>query len=73
MPARGVEVIDGIPVYLKGNVIYAFRHEAVPGQPDLSLGIYTTETKKPIWNLNRPEVNMWLQEFRANLGTRSRK
>ena len=33
MPVRGIDVIEGIPVYLKGNVMYAFRHEAPAGQP----------------------------------------
>ena len=35
MPVRGIDVIEGIPVYLKGNVMYAFRHEAAAGQPEV--------------------------------------
>lgn len=73
MPARGVDLVDGIPVYLKGNVMYAFRHEQPAGQPELPLGTYSEETKKGTWDLSRPEVDKWLQEFRANLGARPRK
>ena len=73
MPVRGVDVIEGIPVYLKGNVMYAFRHEAPAGQSELPLGTYSEDTKKAVWDLSRPGIDAWLQEFRANLGARSRK
>jgi hypothetical protein len=73
MPARGVDLIEGIPVYLKGNVMYAFRHEAPAGQPELPLGTYSEDTKKAVWDMSRPGIDAWLQEFRANLGARSRK
>jgi hypothetical protein len=73
MPARGVDLVDGIPVYLKGNVMYAFRHEHPAGQPELPLGTYSEETKKGTWDLSRPGIDAWLQEFRANLAARSRK
>ena len=73
MPVRGVDVIEGIPVYLKGSVMYAFRHEQPAGQPDLPLGTYSADTKKATWDLSRPEVDKWLEEFWVNLSARSRK
>ena len=73
MPVRGIDVIEGIPVYLKGNVMYAFRHEAAAGQPELPLGTYSEDTKKAVWDMSRPGVETWIQEFRANLTARSRK
>jgi hypothetical protein len=72
MPSHGVEIIDGIPVYLKGANMFAFRPEqatAVASQ-DLKLGTYDAATKKATW-LQPPDT--WLTTFRESLASRSRK
>lgn len=73
MPSHGVEIIDGIPVYLKGANMFAFR----PEQPttsgasqDLKLGTYDAATKKATWT-QPPDT--WLNAFRESLTPRSRK
>ena len=73
MPSHGVEIIDGIPVYLKGANMFAFRPEqattAVASQ-DIKLGTYDAATKKATWT-QPPDA--WLKTFRENLAPRSRK
>jgi hypothetical protein len=72
MPSHGVEIIDGIPVYLKGANMFAFRPEqatAVASQ-DLKLGTYDAATKKATW-IQPPDT--WLTMFRESLAPRSRK
>jgi hypothetical protein len=75
MPSHGVEIIDGIPVYLKGANMFAFRPEqataaiANAGQ-DLKLGTYDAATKRATW-LQPPAT--WLTTFRESLAPRSRK
>jgi len=72
MPSHGVEIIDGIPVYLKGANMFAFRPEqatAVASQ-DLKLGTYDAATKKATW-IQPPDT--WLTTFRESLAPRSRK
>jgi len=68
MPARGVDLIDGIPVILKGSSILAFKPE---GGVELKLGSYDAATKKGTWSTD--ELSVWLQTFRQNLAMRSRK
>ena len=83
MPSHGVEIIDGIPVYLKGSNMFEFRPEqsaaaiANAGQ-DLKLGTYDAATKKATWShvTSTGDVslmNTWLTGFRETLGPRSRK
>jgi hypothetical protein len=77
MPSHGVDIIDGIPVYLKGDVMYAFRPEvaSTPAQATLRLGTYNADTKKATWLLasEQPDMDTWLHTFRENLAARSRK
>jgi hypothetical protein len=75
MPSHGVEIIDGIPVYLKGSNMFAFRPEQVAGSAavanqDLKLGTYDAATKRAMW-IQPPDA--WLNTFRENLAPRSRK
>jgi len=74
MPSHGVEIIDGIPVYLKGANMFAFRPEqattAATTQSDLKLGTYDAATKKATW-IQPPDT--WLNAFRESLAPRSRK
>jgi hypothetical protein len=70
MPSHGVEIIDGIPVYLKGANMFAFRPELTTSQPDLKLGTYDAATKKATW-IQPPDA--WLNTFRESLAPRSRK
>lgn len=77
MPSHGVEIIDGIPVYLKGGVIYAFRPESgsTIAQADLRLGTYDSASKKVAWlsASEQPHMDTWVQTFRESLVSRSRK
>ena len=78
MPSHGVDIIDGIPVYLKGSTMYAFRPELVAGhtQPaELPLGTYNADTKKATWIMpaEQPLMASWMQSFRESLVPRSRK
>jgi len=76
MPSHGVEIIDGIPVYLKGANMFAFRPEqtaastATATMADLKLGTYDAATKTATW-IQPPDV--WLTTFRESLAPRSRK
>ena len=67
MPARGVDIIDGIPVILKGDVIFAFRPE---GGPEIRLGTYNLVSKKATWNTDGLDV--WLKGTRDSLTARTR-
>lgn len=67
MPARGVDIIDGIPVILKGDAIFAFRPE---GGPEIRLGTYNSVTKKPTWN--NDGLDVWLKGTRDSLTARTR-
>jgi len=76
MPNQGVEIIDGIPVILKGNVMQAFQHGIATGtsaQAPIILGSYSSETKKATWNESSDATEAWLQTFREGLVPRSRK
>ena len=70
---RGVDIVDGIPVYLKSGLIYAFQPE-IPGAPKdaICLGKYNPETKKATWETS-VATDSWLETFRASQIPRSRK
>ena len=71
MPNHGVELIDGIPVLLKENEIFAFQ----PGSSQskkIKLGHYDATTKKATWD-NTEDMKKWVEEFQAGLVPRSRK
>jgi hypothetical protein len=72
MPSHGVEIIDGIPVILKGQVMHAFQPESVGAAP-IILGSYISDTKKATWAEPTEATRAWLQTFRENLSPRSRK
>jgi len=75
MPNHGIELIDGIPVTLKGNEMYAFQpgqHPAAPPAKKIKLGNYDAATKKASWD-NTEEMKKWVEEFQAGLAARSRK
>jgi hypothetical protein len=74
MPSHGVDIIDGIPVYLKGSNMFAFRPEQSTSQPDLKLGTYDAATKKATWLFTAASTgDTWLSSFRETLAPRSRK
>ena len=77
MPSHGVDIIDGIPVYLKGSTMYAFRPEngSSIAQADLPLGTYNADTKKATWLsvAEQPLMTSWMQTFRESMVPRSRK
>ena len=69
MPAHGVDIIDGIPVLLKGGVMYAFQ-PSIQTQ-EIRLGTYDNETKKAIWEPTLLQTT-WLETFRTGMAPRSR-
>jgi hypothetical protein len=75
MPNHGIELIDGIPVTLKGTDMYAFQpgqHPAAPPSKRIKLGTYDVSTKKALWE-NTEEMKKWVEDFQASLVPRSRK
>ena len=72
MPNHGIELIDGIPVTLKGSDMFAFQ----PSQPNASkkikLGTFDASTKKATWQ-ETEENRAWLLEYQTGLVPRSRK
>jgi hypothetical protein len=75
MPNHGVELIDGIPVILKGTEMFAFQpgqHPAAPPSKRIKLGNYDATTKKAVWE-NSDEMKKWVEEFQGTLAPRSRK
>ena len=70
---RGVDIVDGIPVYLKSGLIYAFQPEITGAPKDgICLGKYNPETKKATWE-SSAAIDTWLETFRASQNTRLRK
>ena len=70
---RGVDTIDGIPVYLKSGVMYAFQPEILDAAKDgIRVGTYNPETKKAAWEIS-VTTDSWLETFRASQIPRSRK
>ena len=70
MPSHGVDIIDGIPVILKGNVMYAFYPGVLTATP--VLGAYDAVTKKATW-LTTEVTETWLTSDQEGLMARSRK
>ena len=70
MPSHGVDIIDGIPVILKGNVMYAFQPGVLTTTP--TLGTYDTATKKATW-VSTDATEAWVASYKETLGARSRK
>lgn len=67
MPSHGVDIIDGIPVLLKGSVMYAFQ-PGVLATP--VLGTYDAATKKATWVSTEAA---WVTSYKEGLVSRSRK
>jgi hypothetical protein len=74
MPNHGIELIDGIPVTLKGSEMFAFQpgSSQAPAAKRIKLGNYDTTTKKATWD-NTDEMKKWVEDFQASLVPRSRK
>jgi len=72
MPNHGIELIDGIPVTLKGNEMYAFQPNSQGPAKRIKLGTYDAPTKKALWD-NTDEMKKWVDEFQTGLVPRSRK
>lgn len=70
MPSHGVDIIDGIPVILKGNLMYAFQPGVLTATP--VLGAYDAATKKATWS-QTDATEAWLTSYKENLTARSRK
>ena len=72
MPNHGVELIDGIPVTLKGSEMFAFQPGTNVSSKKIKLGIYDAATHSASWH-NTDEMKAWLAEYQAGLAPRSRK
>ena len=73
MPSHGVEIIDGIPVILKGSTMYAFQHglQTVSTAAPIVLGTYDAATKKATWT--DTSLDAWVMAYREGLAPQSRK
>ena len=73
MPSHGVEIIDGIPVILKGSTMYAFQHglQTVSSAAPIVLGTYDATTKKATWA--DTSLDVWVAAYRGQLVPQSRK
>lgn len=71
MPSHGVEIIEGIPVLLKGSDMYAFQIETASPTP-LLLGTYCPATKKAEWKQS-DQISSWLTNFKETLVSKARK
>ena len=71
MPTHGVEIIDGIPVILKGSTMYAFQHGLQTTLPQIVLGTYDAATKKATWT--DTSLDAWVIAYREGLVAQSRK
>jgi hypothetical protein len=72
MPSHGVEIIDGIPVYLKINIMYAFQHGMTPSASPIRLGTYDSDKKCAKWESSET-MRSWLSNYQTQLAPRSRK
>jgi len=78
MPNRGIDIIDGIPVFLKGSDMFSFQYEAslqpqTQAQgPMIKLGTYDTVKKVATW-FSPDTRTQWLEDFRTNITGRMRK
>ena len=70
MPSHGVDIIDGIPVILKGAVMYAFQQGVQITTP--ILGTYDAATKKATW-VSTEATAAWMSSYKESLVARSRK
>ena len=73
MPSHGVEIIDGIPVILKGSTMYAFQHglQSASTATPIILGTYDSATKKASWT--DTSLDAWVAAYRGELVPQSRK
>ena len=71
MPSHGVEIIDGIPIILKGSTMYAFQHGLQTTTAPILLGTYDTATKKATWA--DTSLDAWVAAYRGGLVPQSRK
>ena len=72
MPNHGVELIDGIPVILKGTEMFAFQPSLPNPAKRIKLGTYDSTTRRALWE-NTDEMKKWIEDFQAGLTPRSRK
>lgn len=77
MPSHGVEIIDGIPVYLKDGNMLAFQHGSslnsdFASNAPIKLGTYDATEKRATWFASDAMVQ-WLDTFRATMTGRLRK
>jgi hypothetical protein len=74
MPSHGVEIIDGIPVILKGEQMFAFHPAILPGGTDekIQIGTYDSKSKKAEW-YSSDSMNIWVKNYQTSISPRARK
>jgi hypothetical protein len=70
MPSHGVKIIDGIPVHLKDDGMYAFQPGSSAATAQIKLGTYSDN--KATWN-STDAFTTWLNTYRESITSRSRK
>lgn len=70
MPSHGVKIIDGIPVHLKDDGMYAFQPGSSTATAQIKLGTYSDN--KATWN-NTDAFSTWVNDYRESIRSRSRK
>ena len=68
MPSHGLDIIDGIPVTLKDNIMYS----CVLGTSKTPIRLGTYVEKKAIWEPS-DAMSQWLSSYREELVSRARK
>ena len=68
MPSHGLDIIDGIPVTLKDNIMYS----CVLGTSKTPIRLGTYVEKKAVWEPS-DAMTQWLSSYREELVSRSRK
>jgi hypothetical protein len=71
MPNYGIEIVEGIPVFLKDGLLHAFQIENLAYKSALKLGSVNANNKID-WS-SKEELESWLQTYRQSLTSKMRK
>ena len=71
MPNYGIEIVEGIPVYMKDGILYAFQIENLVYKSSLKLG--SVNTKNKIDWCSKEDLAPWLETYRQSLTSKTRK
>lgn len=71
MPNYGIDIVEGIPVYMKDGLLHAFQIENLAYKSALKLGSMNANNKID-WS-SKEELESWLQSYRQSLRPKMRK